>query len=597
MPDLPLIFFAFANATDKTEFLPHLKEEERGILELCTPLKHLYKILDFEHREQTQAKDLFDILSQVGKKVSILHYSGHANSLSISLDDDQFSIERLCLLIGSLENLQLVFLNGCSTGKMVDLLLENGVKAVIATSQEVADVEACRLSLAFYKSLSVKDKTLENAFTDALSVLSKNPVSKAEAFVSRGTMKRDKLAEKDKIPWALYYRETDKQLGTVLDIRKWTLVRQEATTDIDFSLQQKIESIHQEIALHRQKIQGFEAKIKPLQDAITQLGLGNPISKGLQLQVDENEALIAQAAKELDASYTRLKTILKSHDQLELADRFKKALFHLNFQNQLRFFQQKFANNTIAAYLLQGSPKCGQDILRNNLLDMAGFRSVLKNEFYHQAMVDFGSQSTPPLTVNGIWTAVKEQFTEVKATEPAGIVSEIYDKYFKHKSVVFIFNNIHQTSPDFNKDIIEKFWFSFLETFLSLHKDKTITSKLLLFIVDKNCQITAQGNEVLSDKELSLKQLLKQEDLDKYPTHIVPVITPLKATELSDWQINQRLPLELGLTEELLNEALGFNTGQKAYMLPTIKTLCEKANMLAVYNDYFRQYEYKLPEL
>ena len=154
MNNRPLVFFAFANSPAR--YLPNLKTEERGILYHFTPLKHLSQIVDFEHREQTSAKDFFNILSQIGDKITVLHYSGHAGSMSMELDDGDFSIERLCTLISGLEKLELVFLNGCSTGPMVDMLLEKGVKAVIATSEEVADNKACDFSLAFYKAMAIE---------------------------------------------------------------------------------------------------------------------------------------------------------------------------------------------------------------------------------------------------------------------------------------------------------------------------------------------------------------------------------------------------------------------------------------------------------
>ncbi len=210
MDNKPFIFFAFANTVDR--YLPNLKKEEQGILELCTRLKHVSGVIDFEYRSQTTAKDFFNIISQTANKITILHYSGHAGSEMFDLDDEAYGIDQLCNLISGLPNLKLVFLNGCSTGEMVDLLLEKGVKAVIATSENINDNKACHFSLRFYETLSIEGKSLRKAFSDAVSTLKNTSLKNEDVFISRSIIIDETKLNQGQIPWGLYYREVDKSI-------------------------------------------------------------------------------------------------------------------------------------------------------------------------------------------------------------------------------------------------------------------------------------------------------------------------------------------------------------------------------------------------
>ena len=214
MKKIPYLFFAFANSP--TSYLPNLKKEERGVLSTFRQLKS-EGLIDFDHIEQTRPKDMFNMFSQFGDKIQVLHYSGHADSLAMELDESAYSAEQLATLISGWNQLQLVFLNGCSTGEMVDLLLDKGVKAVIATSEKIADNKACDFSIAFYKAFSQKGKPLKVAFTQAISTLKDMPIKEEQAFISRGVRQR-KIGQQKEIPWAMYYRE---EAAAVLD---WTLL-------------------------------------------------------------------------------------------------------------------------------------------------------------------------------------------------------------------------------------------------------------------------------------------------------------------------------------------------------------------------------------
>ena len=62
--------------------------------------------------------------------------------------------EGLATFLGQRRNLQLVFLNGCSTRAQAAGLLEAGVAAVIATARAIEDAVAREFAAAFYTELA-----------------------------------------------------------------------------------------------------------------------------------------------------------------------------------------------------------------------------------------------------------------------------------------------------------------------------------------------------------------------------------------------------------------------------------------------------------
>ena len=144
-------------------------------------------------------------------KITILHYSGHAENFSMELDEDKLTIKKLVNTISGWNNLQLVFLNGCSTAEMVDMLLEAGVKAVIATSEAIDDNKACDFSTLFYEKFSIKNKSLRVAFRQTINELKNYEYKEERTFIARGTGSRAEFEEiLEELPWALYYREEEK---------------------------------------------------------------------------------------------------------------------------------------------------------------------------------------------------------------------------------------------------------------------------------------------------------------------------------------------------------------------------------------------------
>ena len=192
---IPTILLTFAN--DNDAHLDHLKTESYEVYKALEPLKINNSIL-IEREESITLDILFERVTLLRNQLSILHYSGHAGSKHLQLEDGQANAKGLIKIIASAPNLELVFLNGCATYQQVEELLEQGVKIVIATRVSVQDVKAMEFAINFYKGLS-KQLNIEDAFSQSVAYLE----TKYHHFkINTKGLKLKK--DTPIIPWGLY---------------------------------------------------------------------------------------------------------------------------------------------------------------------------------------------------------------------------------------------------------------------------------------------------------------------------------------------------------------------------------------------------------
>lgn len=160
---LPVIYTAFANPGQQDgrglSPLAQIEQEAQDIRALLHPL-------DAEQRIKYLASagtDLQALINQLRSQLDYLalfHFGGHASEDFLQFEDRQVTQQSLAQLLGNAPNLQLVFLNGCSTAGRVETLLQAGVPLVIGTDAAVNDALARKFATAFYhhlaRSLSIK---------------------------------------------------------------------------------------------------------------------------------------------------------------------------------------------------------------------------------------------------------------------------------------------------------------------------------------------------------------------------------------------------------------------------------------------------------
>lgn len=214
----PILFFAYANDLDN--YLPTLKQESKEISQALAALedRELVKI----HREESaDTHTILQALNRYDGRIALFHYAGHAHGQSLHLEDQEGQADGLAQLLSRQQNLQFVFLNGCSTRGQVAKLLELGVRAVIATTTPINDTQASTFGRLFYQKLANRG-TLQQSFdyaSDSLSFTNKDFRRPEIAALSsdRGIRLWINGEDPDQLPWGLYHLESGKE---VLD---WTL--------------------------------------------------------------------------------------------------------------------------------------------------------------------------------------------------------------------------------------------------------------------------------------------------------------------------------------------------------------------------------------
>ena len=167
-------------------------------------------------------EDLFDIFTTYPDQVAIFHYGGHAGGAQLHLEtaagNAAAGAAGLAPLLGQQQGLKCVFLNGCATLPQVELLLQSGVPAVIATSVEIDDQMATEFAEQFYNALA-GHVTIGRAFQVASSFVR----TKYQAFPSigmhRGLALRSE-SQRGALPWGLYLGEQGEEAA------EWTIPRQ-----------------------------------------------------------------------------------------------------------------------------------------------------------------------------------------------------------------------------------------------------------------------------------------------------------------------------------------------------------------------------------
>ena len=130
MKDVPVIFLAFAD--DKDDHLPLLQQEAEDIYRELNPLQNRQHIQVYRD-QHADVKKIYHYLTDYKGRVAIFHFAGHASSHQLRFEGQDADANGIAELLAQQKGLKLVFLNGCSTRKQVNYLLELGIPAVIAT--------------------------------------------------------------------------------------------------------------------------------------------------------------------------------------------------------------------------------------------------------------------------------------------------------------------------------------------------------------------------------------------------------------------------------------------------------------------------------
>lgn len=168
MNQRPVIFLAFAN--DHQDYLYKLTEEQHRIREALERVAR-EGLCEVIYETDTDLRRIWTSFDKYQDRIAVFHYGGHADDYALLLKkasgEPQLAHGKgLVSFLGQQKGLQLVFINGCSTKRQAEELVEQGVPAVIGTSEPVNDTAATELSVAFYEGLAA-GRSLQQAWMGA----------------------------------------------------------------------------------------------------------------------------------------------------------------------------------------------------------------------------------------------------------------------------------------------------------------------------------------------------------------------------------------------------------------------------------------------
>lgn len=121
--------------------------------------------------------DVFEHVT--GRSFDIIHFGSHGDENGIQLSSntylDMFQIERLSRTVGA----NLLYLNSCSSARLAQFAVDQGVPAVIASTHRLEDSIAWSVATSFYQALQ-RDDDFYRAFETA------KPRDGTLAFFSNG---------------------------------------------------------------------------------------------------------------------------------------------------------------------------------------------------------------------------------------------------------------------------------------------------------------------------------------------------------------------------------------------------------------------------
>jgi CHAT domain-containing protein len=204
LSDKPTIFIAFANDAPTSEaYLRNLVEEKNAVREALKTLQE-NNYYDVIYEPHASIDTIFQVF-RAHSNIQVFHYGGHSNSYQLLLENFEGKVEvahseGLASMLGRQENLKLVFLNGCSSGKIAEKFIANGLPAVIGTKWSINDKVAVLLAKCFYEGLA-QGQPIEKAFKDTTDQIdTKHGTANLRDLYWEGNEETEMVGK----PWELY---------------------------------------------------------------------------------------------------------------------------------------------------------------------------------------------------------------------------------------------------------------------------------------------------------------------------------------------------------------------------------------------------------
>jgi hypothetical protein len=163
----PVIFLACVNSYRNGKRLRHFVNERKAIARMFSSFTRKSHFQAVE-KGNISNQYFFNLLQQneYHKRLTVMHFVGPENGNHLRIESDDFEvgihIDELSKLIGMLPNLQAVFLSGCATPDLVEMLIRRDIPVVLVTQTVNKNTAASAIAMDFYRRLA-QGKSIQKA--------------------------------------------------------------------------------------------------------------------------------------------------------------------------------------------------------------------------------------------------------------------------------------------------------------------------------------------------------------------------------------------------------------------------------------------------
>ncbi|MDX2250497.1 MAG: hypothetical protein SF052_27195 [Bacteroidia bacterium] len=211
---LPVIFLACVNSYQSGKRLRFLVDERKEVARLLDAVAGppLYQPVQ---KGNVSNEYFYDLLSenQYKDRVEIMHLTGLADEDHLRLESDNFEVpihlEELSKTIGMFPNLKVVFLSGCATPGLLEMLLKRDIPAVIVTETTEKDPQTTEVATAFYKALAY-GHSVQRAFDQVKAKFHRMKIHRVDYDVEQDTFTwrgKRTFEKRGMMDWGLYYMD------------------------------------------------------------------------------------------------------------------------------------------------------------------------------------------------------------------------------------------------------------------------------------------------------------------------------------------------------------------------------------------------------
>lgn len=211
---LPVIFLACVNSYENGKRMRFLVNERKEIARIIESGKKP-AVYSPVQKGNIANEYFYDLLTKYNyqDRVEILHLTGLADEDHLRLESNAFEVpihlEELSKTIGMLPNLKVVFLSGCATPGLLEMLLKRDIPAVIVTETREKDAQTTEIAREFYESIA-NGHSIQRAFSIIKKKFHRIKIHKVRYDLEKDefTWRGKKTFEKrDIMDWGLYYLE------------------------------------------------------------------------------------------------------------------------------------------------------------------------------------------------------------------------------------------------------------------------------------------------------------------------------------------------------------------------------------------------------